>query len=144
MYRQSKSSVEKFHVYCMYLYIHKNVSTHLSGLFFSVISLGTQNTRLCAPPPSSVWTVSMQPTSVVYSWSRPPGTQNVIGYSYIFLLKGMLMHSGVVEAIQTSVIVGNLSPDTNGYDFRVAAILLDGFVGEFSSPLLVSTPQSSK
>ena len=54
------------------------------------------------------------------------------------------MHNGVVEATQRSTIIGNLSPDTNGYDFRVAAVLLDGYVGEFSSPLLVATPESSK
>ena len=113
------------------------------------ISLGVPDTRLVAPPegmgaPSNVSTVSMSPTSIVYSWSRPPWTQDIIGYSYIVLLKGMLMHSGVVEATQTSIIIGNLSPDTYGYDFRVAAVLLGGYVGEFSSPLLVATPKLSK
>ena len=114
-------------------------------------SLGVPDTctRLVAPPegmgaPSSFCTLTMSPTSIVYSWDRPLWTQDVIGYSYILFLKGMLMHSGVVEATQTSFIIRNLSPDTNGYDFRVAGVLPDGSVGEYSSPLIVRTPKSSK
>ena len=92
--------------------------------------------------PSKVRTIAVQPTSVVFSWSKPTWTQTIIGYSYILLRRAILKQSGMVKAMQSLVIVHNLLPDASGYDFRVASVLLDGSVGEFSPPLFVTTPKS--
>ena len=108
--------------------------------------IGAAETRKTAPQevmgaPSKVWAIAVQPTSAVFSWSKPTWTQPIIGYSYILFRRALLKQSGMVEAMQSSVIIQNLLPDASGYDFRVAAVVLDGSVGEFSSPLFVTTPK---
>ena len=109
--------------------------------------IGVPETRKVAPQqvmgaPSKVWTTAVQPTSAVFSWIKPTSTQPIIGYSYILLRRALLKQSGMVEGMQSSVIIQNLLPEASGYDFRLAAVVLDGSVGEFSSPLYVTTPKS--
>ena len=114
-----------------------------------MISLGIPETRLITfaedmDAPSNVRVTSVQPTSIAFSWNKPIWKEGIVGYSYMFLFQGRVMHTGRLGAIYCSVTIENLFPSTRGYEFRVAGILLEGFVGEFSSPFMVTTAPLGK
>ena len=54
------------------------------------------------------------------------------------------MLSGKLEPTPNLLYVEGLIPGTSGYELRVAGIQIDGCVGEYSYPLMITTDPSGK
>ena len=95
--------------------------------------------------PRVLRTIDVKPTSVEFSWSRPKWKQKVLGYMYLLLAQGHVIHSSTLGARRTFVSIDNLPRGICKYEFRVAGILEDGTFGGFPSSLRVKqTPSGEK
>ena len=116
---------------------------------YAVLTYGTSATPVIEPQgsleaPTDVIVTSVQPTSITYAWKRPNSNQEIVGYSFMLLFKGTVMHSGLLDTNTTSLSIHNLILNKSLYELRVAAVLPDGTVGDFSPPLTTSAPSLCK